>query len=226
MGDEEESVSFDEVLMETLCSALLPTDEVVNDFQGPGNWQRTVSLFLSTASRMQVQIPAFHYLRVCYDFVTLLVLPENLEPYSLYMLGVLGKTGASGGYLDSLDIFDRISEVVDELEKRGVLKRRLEDFLMLFFGRCIDSNPDTPVLGSILAKICSSGGTTLMRLAGPLIHRIFLTEEDFCPGVFENSCTAWIPSTTIQASKKQVLLCQLLPMMLNLTARLLWCVVT
>jgi len=184
-GDEERSVGFDAVLVETLCSALLPTPDVINTFKGPDSWQRTTSLFLSTVTRMQVQIPAFHYLRVCYDFVTLLVLPEGLEPYSLYMLGALGQTGASEGYLDSPDIFDRITGVIDELEKRGVQKGRLEDFLMLFFGRCIDSNPDTPVLGSILARICSSGETSLIRLAGPLVHRIFLMEEELCPGVFE-----------------------------------------
>ena len=181
----EGSVSFNEVLLETLCSALLPTDDVVKNLKGPEGWQRTASLFLSTASRMHVQIPAFHYLRVCHDFVTLLVLPESLEPYSLYMLGALGKTGASEGYLDSPDTFDRITNVIDELEQRGVEKRRLEDFLMLFYGRCIDSNPDTPVLGIILAKISSSGATALLRLAGPLLHRIFLTEENFSPGVFQ-----------------------------------------
>ena len=184
-GEEEADVSFDEELVETLCSALLPTDDVVNNFKGPDNWQRTTGLFLSTVSRMQVQIPAFHYLRVCFDFVTLLVLPEDLELYSLYMLGALGKTGASEGYLDSLDIFNSITGVTDELQKRGVQSRRLVDFLMLFYGRCIDSNPDTPVLGFILERICSSGDALLMHLAGPLVHRVFLMEEQLCPGVFE-----------------------------------------
>ena len=182
----EGSVTFDEVLLEALCSVLLPTDEVVKNLKGPDGWQRKTSVFLSTASRIHVQIPAFHFLRVCYDFVTLLVLPEGLEPYFLYMLGALGKTGASEGYLDSPDTFDRITNVIDELEQRGVEKRRLEDFLMLFYGRCIDSNPDTPVLGTILAKISSSGEKTLLRLAGPLLHRIFLTEENYSPGVFQH----------------------------------------
>ena len=182
---EEKSTGFDEALVETLCSALFPTSVVVNSFNGPDGWQRTTSLFLSTVSRMQVQSPAFHFLRVCYDFVTLLVLPESLEQYSLYMLGELGQMGALEGYLDSQGVFDRITDVTDELAKRGVQQERLEDFLMLFYGRCIDSNPDTPVLGSILARICCSGQKSLMQLAGPLVHRVFLTEEEFCPGVFE-----------------------------------------
>lgn len=182
---EEKRVSFDEVLVEMLCSALFPTFDVIKSFNGPDGWQRTTSLFLSTVSRMEIQSPAFHFLRVCYDFVTLLVLPESLERYSLYMLGELGKTGACEGYLDSQDVFDRISDVADELEKRGVQQRSLEDFLMIFYGRCVDSNPDTPVLGSILARICCSGKQSLMRLAGPLVNRVFLAEEHFCPGVFE-----------------------------------------
>lgn len=182
---EEKPVSFDEVLVETLCSALFPTNDVISGLNGPDGWQRTTSLFLSTVSRMDVQSPAFHFLRVCYDFVTLLVLPESLEQYSIYMLGELGKAGASEGYLDCQNVFDSITSVADELEKRGIQQSRLEDFLMLFYGRCIDANPDTPVLSSILTRICCSGKQSLMRLAGPLVHRIFLDEEQFSPGVFE-----------------------------------------
>ena len=182
---DETRIGFDEILVETLCSALFPTSDVIESFEGPDNWQRTTSLFLSTVSRLQVESPAFHFLRVCYDFVTLLVLPESLEPYSLYMLGSLGVMGNSEGYLDSQDVLDRIVNVVDEVAKRGVQQERLEDFLMLYYGRCIDSNPDTPVLGSILARICRSGQKSLIQLAGPLVHRVFLVEEEFSPGVFE-----------------------------------------
>ena len=182
---QEKPISFHNVLVETLCFALFPTNDVIDSLNGPDVWQRTTSLFLSTVSRMGVQSPAFHFLRVCYDFVTLLCLPESLEQYSIYMLGELGKAGASGGFLDCQDVFDSITSVADELEKRGVQQNRLEDFLMLFYGRCIDANPDTPVLGSILTRICCSGKQSLMRLAGPLVHRIFLDEEQFSPGVFE-----------------------------------------
>ena len=182
---DETRIGFDEILVETLCSALFPTSDVIESFEGPDNWQRTTSLFLSTVSRLQVVSPAFHFLRVCYDFVTLLVLPESLEPYSLYMLGSFGVMGNSEGYLDSQDVFDRIVNVVDEVAKRDVQQERLEDFLMLYYGRCIDSNPDTPVLGSILARICRSGQKSLIQLAGPLVHRVFLVEEELYPGVFE-----------------------------------------
>lgn len=183
--DEATIPSFDEQIVETFCSALLPTPELVKLLKGPDGWQRKVSLFLSTVCRIQIEIPAIHYLHVCFDFFSLLLLPEGLELYSLYMFGALGKTGASEGFLDSPEIFDRITGITEELEKRGVQSSRLVDFSMLFFARCIDSNPDTPVLGHILERICSSRDKSLMRLAGPLVHRILLMEEQICPGVFE-----------------------------------------
>ena len=106
--------------------------------------------------------------------------------YSLYMLGELGRSLTSEGYLDSPVAFDYVTCIIDELQKRGIQDRRVANFLMAFYGRCIDSNPDSPVLSSILARISSSREKSFMQLAGPLIHRIFLLEEQLCPGVFEN----------------------------------------
>ena len=92
--DEEQTrVSFEEELVELLSSSLLPTDDAIKSFEGVESWQRKTSLFLSTVIRMPVQIPAFYYLRVCYDFLSLLLAPENLELDPLYMLGELGKSG-------------------------------------------------------------------------------------------------------------------------------------
>ena len=184
--DEEQTrVSFEEELVELLSSSLLPTDDVIKSFEGVESWQRKTSLFLSTVIRMPVQIPAFYYLRVCYDFLSLLLAPENLELDPLYMLGELGKSGAFEGYLDSPDAFDRITRITDELEERGVQEGRVANFLMVFYGRCIDSNPDSPVLSSILSKICSNRENSLIQFVGPLVHRVFLLEEQLCQGVFE-----------------------------------------
>ena len=183
--DEQTTVSFEEELVELISSSLLPTDDAIKSFEGVDCWQRKTSLFLSKVIRMPVQIPVFYYLRVCYDFLSLLLLPENLELDPLYMLGELGKSGAFEGYLDSPDAFDRITRITDELEERGVQEGRVADFLMVFYGRCIDSNPDSPVLSSILSRICSNREKSLMQFVGPLVHRIFLMEEQLCPGVFE-----------------------------------------
>ena len=183
--DEQTRVSFEEELVELISSSLLPTDDAIKSFEGVDCWQRKTSLFLSKVIRMPVQIPVFYYLRVCYDFLSLLLLPENLELDPLYMLGELGKSGAFEGYLDSSDAFDRITRITDELKERGVQEGRVADFLMVFYGRCIDSNPDSPVLSSILSRICSNREKSLMQFVGPLVHRIFLMEEQLCPGVFE-----------------------------------------
>ena len=184
--DEEQTrVSFEEELVELLSSSLLPTDDAIKSLAGVESWQRKTSLFLSTVIRMPVQIPAFYYLRVCFDFLSLLLAPENLELDPLYMLGELGKSGAFEGYLDSPDAFDRITRITDELEERGVQEGRVANFLMVFYGRCIDSNPDSPVLSSILSRICSNRENSLIQFVGPLVHRVFLLEEQLCQGVFE-----------------------------------------
>ena len=184
--DEETVVTFEEEMVEMCCFSLLPTDDVVKSFQGVDDWHRTTSLFLATVIRMPVQNPAIHFLRVCIDFLSLVLVSDDLDMYSLYMLGELGRALTSEGYLDSPVAFDRITCIIDELQKRGIQDRRAADFLMTFYGRCIDSNPDSPVLSSILARISSSREKSFMQLAGPLIHRIFLVEEQLCPGVFEN----------------------------------------
>ena len=188
-GDEEttevDSKRFEEIFVETFCDAFFPTENVVKHFKGLIGWQQEACRFLSVVSKMGVPVPAFHFLRVCHDFATLLVLPEAHQPSSLYMLGDLGKAGASEGYLDSQKLFDQITDLLDELQTGTIPVGRLEEFLALFYARCIDSNPDTPVLGAILKRVCSSGSKALIRLAGPIIHRIFLIEEDLCPGVFE-----------------------------------------
>ncbi|XP_022802176.1 uncharacterized protein LOC111339729 [Stylophora pistillata] len=181
----EKSIGFNEVLVKTLCSALFPTSDVIRSLNGYEGWQRTTTLFLSTVSRMQVQSPAYHFLRVCHDFATLVALSESLRQRYLYPLGELGKTGASEDYLSSQPVFEHVMNATDELKKEKNPPKALEDFIMLFYGRCIDSDLDTPWLFSILKRICCSEHKSYMELAGPLIHRIFLSEERIFPGVFE-----------------------------------------
>lgn len=177
--------TFAELLVETFCLALFPTGNVVRTFQDPGHWQRSVSLLLSTVSRMQLSVPAFHFLRVCHDFVSLVFLQMPLEPYSLYMMGEIGHAYASEGYLDSLECFGRIDELIDALKDKAENLNNLKEFRALFYARCIDSNPDTPTRGIILSKISCSKDKKLIKLAGPVVHRILYVENHFRPGIFE-----------------------------------------
>lgn len=177
--------TFAELLVETICRALFPTDTIVRMFQDPGHWQRSVSLLLSMVSRMQLSVPAFHFLRVCHDFVALVFSQMPLEPYSLYMMGEIGHAYASEGYLDSRECFDRIDELIDALEDKAENLDNLKEFRALFYARCIDSNPDTPTRGIILSKISYSEDKKLIKLAGPVVHRILYVENHFSPGIFE-----------------------------------------
>lgn len=176
--------TFVELLVETFCSALFPTADLVKTFQDPGHWQRSVSLVLSMVSRMQLSVPAFHFLRLCHDFVSLVLSRTSLDPYSLCCMGEIGHVYASEGYLDSQECFERIDKLIGSLEDKDKNLNNLKEFRVLFYARCIDSNPDTPLRGLILSRISCSGDKTLVKLAGPVVHQIFYVENHCCPGVF------------------------------------------
>ncbi|XP_022802189.1 uncharacterized protein LOC111339738 isoform X1 [Stylophora pistillata] len=178
---EDKSPKFFEILVETFCRALFPTDTVVKTSQGLRKWQRSVSLILSMVSRMQQAVPAFHFLRVCYDFVSLMI-PEDSEEsyYSLYMIGESGHGHASEGYLESQDCFNLINNQIDQLEKNQKNLDNLKGFRAIFYTRCIESNLDTPVRKCILGRISSSKDTTLIKVAAPVINKIFKDEDRIC----------------------------------------------
>lgn len=177
--------TFVELLVETFCSALFPTADLVKNFQDPRHWQRSASLVLSMVSRMQLSVHAFHFLRLCHDFVSLVLSQTSLDPYSLYCMGEIGYAYASEGYLDSQECFERIDEIISSLEDKDKNSNSLKEFRVLLYARCIDSNPDTPSRGLILKRISCSGDKTLVKLAGPVVHHIFNAENYFCPGVFQ-----------------------------------------
>ena len=179
-------LTFLELLVETICRALFPTASVVSDLQGLEKWQRRVSGLLSLISRLQLSVPAFHFLRICNDFVSLVLLPESLEPLKLYQIAENGLGHAFEGYLDSPECFKMIDNLIDDLDKIIKNGNSLKEFRALFYTRCIDSNPDTPVLGSIISKISRNEDRSLTKLAGPVLHRIFVVENHFSTAIFEN----------------------------------------
>ena len=174
-----------ELLVESFCSALFPTADLVKRFQDPSHWQRSVSLLLSMVSRMQLSVPAFHFLRLCHDFVSLVLSRTPTDPCSLYRMGNIGHVYASEGYLDSQECFEQIEKLVGSLEDKDKDLNNLKEFRVLFYTRCIDSNPDTPLRGLILSSISCSGDKTLVKLAGPVVHQIFYVENHCSPGIFE-----------------------------------------
>ena len=182
-----DQLCFQETLVDTICVAMFPTQSVVNSLGGVIGWSQAASLLLSMMGRMSSDVPAVHYLRVCHDYASLVVVPESLEPFSLFVLGDLGRIAAveDGLYLDSHACFDEISALVENQQEKGTSHDKLQEFLVLFFGRCIDSNPDTPVLGSILYNIAATTDSFMLKFVGPIIHRLLLMEEEVSQGAFE-----------------------------------------
>ena len=85
---EKPEPTFKEVLVQEICGSLFPTDTVVESVGGIEAWKNVTSFVLSTTVKYGIPFPAFHFLKVCYDFASL-VLP-NSKPFSLFVLGELG----------------------------------------------------------------------------------------------------------------------------------------
>ena len=188
LPEETSQLCFEEALIDAICVATFPTQPAVENLGGISGWSQTASLLLSMMSKMSSEVLALHYLRVCYDYASLVVVPESLEPFSLYELGSLGSLIAVEDelYLDSQECFNHISELVKNQLENGKSHEKLQEFLILFFSRCVESNPDTPVRGSILDTISTTTNKTMLKFVGPVIHFLLWTEEETSPGAFEN----------------------------------------
>ena len=149
-------------------------------FGGVIQWQRSTNWILSLATRLFVGHPAVHFLRVCNDFASVVLVPEDLKPYSLYFLGHLGQKLAPE-FLDSANCFEEVEEFVSGLEVSS--SERIQHFLSLFYGRCIETNPDTQLLFDICQSICSNKDPEGVQYMGSVIHRVLLAEEIYTPGI-------------------------------------------
>ena len=170
---------FRERLVHSLCVAMFPTQTEVDRYGGLEGWSQKVSYLIPFMTRVSSEARAYHYLRVCHDFAA--ILPGSPLPFPLFALGEFGKSAAM--YLDSEECFGLVHELVNNLP--GVDSDAIHSFCVLFYARCIDSNPDTPLLGPILDKISASTDETALKVVGPVIHRLLLLEESESPGACE-----------------------------------------
>ncbi|KAK3713136.1 hypothetical protein QZH41_001215 [Actinostola sp. cb2023] len=179
---EKPEPTFEEFLVKEVCLSLLPTDDLVQSAGGFEEWKNVTSLVLSSAIKYCLSVPAFHYLKVCSDLASL-VLPGK-TPYSIFGLGERGKLVNDDNYLDSKEIFETVrmsvqNEGVDNNKKR-------DEFLFLFYERCIESNPDSPLMGEILRIISSEEEQHMLQLASSILHQILLTEHEEMAFSLEN----------------------------------------
>ena len=188
---EKSEPSFEEALMNAVCVSMFPTQSVVRHFGDASSWSQVASLLLSTMSDMTSDVPSHYFLQVCNDYASLVLIPESLDAASLYALGSLGKlrsmsnSDEEDAYLDSQECFDQVCDLEESQSISGTFHDRFQEFLVLFFSRCIESNPDTPVRGQILNRIATSTDDAMLRFVGPVVHCILWTEAEMSADAFQ-----------------------------------------
>ncbi|CAH1258852.1 RNF213 [Branchiostoma lanceolatum] len=96
------------------------------------------------------------------------------------LLSLAAKTAKSEGdnCMNSQPMFSSVVETARKLLNSGkISSEQLQQFLCLLFGRCLDANPDTILIDSILNEL-SKLPTGSIRYAGPVLDRILYFEQE------------------------------------------------
>ncbi|XP_078659777.1 uncharacterized protein LOC144904631 [Branchiostoma floridae x Branchiostoma belcheri] len=172
----EESPTISECLVELYCTAMLPEESLIDSCGGLKAWHAKVTTLLSLAAKVNRDTPMFHFLRLCNDYATAL----NLASGGVSVLNNLAQTAKSEGdnCMNSPLVFSLVVETARKLLSSGKMSpERMQQFLCLLFGRCLDANPDTILIDSILDEL-SKLPTGSIRYAGPVLDRILCFEQE------------------------------------------------
>ncbi|XP_078588710.1 uncharacterized protein LOC144869352 [Branchiostoma floridae x Branchiostoma japonicum] len=172
----EESPTISERLVNMYCTAMLPEKSVIDSCGGLRAWHAKVTTLLSLAAKVSRDTPMFHFLRLCNDFATAL----NLASEGVSVMNSLAQTATSQGHkcMDSPLMFSLVVETARKLLNSGKMSsERTQQFLCLLFGRCLDANPDTILIDSILDEL-SKLPTGSIRYTGPVLDRILYFEQE------------------------------------------------
>ena len=158
-----EQAPFEESLVEDICRSLMPTPALISKVGNVEAWQRSAALVLTAAAQIfQFGCPptAFHVLRVCNDFVRLLVLPGLASVELLYSVAKAGEVPTES-FLHCLPEFQAVCDVA----KNAGPRIEAQQFLALFFRRCINS-------------WMASYPTSYPELISVMINTIFAAKND------------------------------------------------
>ena len=194
MEHGEDSERFGDILVTAYCEDMLPSQEIVEKNGGLEPWLRNANLLLSLAFKISsasiVNSPAFHYLRLCVDFSSIIFIPNALSTSlsSLYILHEIG-TALRPEYLDHEESFETVTNQLikplkEEIKDHTDKYEALQKFSALFYGRCIDTNADTSGARPIVEQVLSLERPELVMMMSPVVLRLLIVEEDHSPGIF------------------------------------------
>ncbi|XP_028396214.1 uncharacterized protein LOC114520187 [Dendronephthya gigantea] len=184
-GDSTEKIG--DVLVTLYCEMMFPSPEVVEKSGSPELWMRNANLLLSLALKISEHSPAFHYLRLCVDFLRINFISDELPLCTLSEIA----TTLSPEYLDHEDSFETITEQLirpleEEMKGNRHKREALQKFSALFYGRCIDTNVDTCGVSPIVKEVLSLERPELVLKMSPVVLRLLMVEQMQSPGIFKN----------------------------------------
>ncbi|XP_033637454.1 uncharacterized protein LOC117298354 [Asterias rubens] len=144
-------------LVSHVCKSLLPTDVLLERCQSQNIWVRRINNILLLAASIEVRPQELRYLHLCKDFVNLLAVPKNLPNDKLATLGEL-IADIDDNTLDCERVLEFLSEIIQEVSNKEAEESMQQLFLTKYFGRCLESNIDTPLLNDILRLLITGKG--------------------------------------------------------------------
>ena len=155
-GEEDEDDKFQTLLLDHWSEALLPNPDSIKRNNGLESWIVNVRTFLLFAKRMENSANSVHFLRFCVDFASIILLPSELPEkevhlYNVAKVGKKHKCADKCNYLDSVEVFREISDLIVALAR----KQKIESGLLeaQFFGRCIETNIDMTWIKEIISRV-------------------------------------------------------------------------
>ncbi len=161
-------------LVSHVCKSLLPTKALLEHCQGQIIWVRRTNNILLLAAGIEVGPKELHYLHLCKDFVNLLALPNNLPDKTLATLGEL-IAEIDDNTLDSEKVFEFVLGIIQEVSNEDTEGSIQQMFLTKYFGRCLESNIDTPLLNDICRLLITEKGE-LIEGSRLVLMRVVLAE--------------------------------------------------
>jgi hypothetical protein len=190
---DKNSDEFGDILVTAYCEKMFPSHDIVEKNGGLEPWMRNANLLLSLAFKISSHSPAFHYLRLCVDFVRIVISANATNLSSLYTLHEIGKH-LSPEYLDHKDSFEMITKhlfkpLEEEFKDQKDKREALEKFLALFYARCIDTNVDTSNARPIVEHVLSLTRPELVMMMSAVVLRLLEVDEQESPGIFIDMIT-------------------------------------
>ncbi|XP_071798757.1 uncharacterized protein [Asterias amurensis] len=156
-AEETRDIPIKLTLVSHVCKSLLPTKPLLEHCTGQNIWARRINNILLLAASIDVRPQEHHYLHLCKDFVNLLVVPNNLPDDKLATLVEL-IADIDGNSLDSEKVLEFVQDIIQDVSNEDTAGSMQQLFLTKYFGYCLESNVDTPLLKDILKLLITEKG--------------------------------------------------------------------